>query len=168
MARLLLLRHARAAWAEPGMRDFDRPLDMAGRIDADAMGAVLAISGSVPDLVICSGARRARETWDAVAKHLHPTCQAIFTDELYVTDAAGYLTIVKNHAASKNLMLVGHNPMIEDVCFAIAAQGEQAAKDARAGGFPACGLAVIDMGGSLADAAPGAGYLEAFHSPAEF
>jgi phosphohistidine phosphatase SixA len=77
MASLLLLRHARAAWAEPGMRDFDRPLDMAGRIDADAMGAVLAISGAVPDLVVCSGARRARETWDAVAKHLHPTCQAI-------------------------------------------------------------------------------------------
>ena len=168
MASLLLLRHARAARAEPGMRDFDRPLDTTGRVDADAMGAVLAISGTTPDLVVCSGARRARETWEAVAKHLHPTCQAIFTDELYATDAAGYLALIRSHAGSKALMLVGHNPMIEDVCFAIATDGDQAAKDARAGGFPACGLALIDMRGSLADAAPGVGFLEAFHSPTEF
>jgi len=161
------LRHARAAWAEPGMRDFDRPLDMSGRVDADAMGAVLAVSGMVPDLVICSGAKRARDTWEAVAKHLHPTCQAIFTDELYVTDATGYLNLVRDHGDSKALMLVGHNPMIEDVCFAIAPDGDAAAKDARAGGFPACGLALIDMRGPLAGAAPGAGFLEAFHYPSE-
>jgi len=168
MARLLLLRHARAAWAEPGMRDFDRPLDASGRVDADAMGAVIAISGCVPDIVVCSGARRARETWEAVGKHLHPTCQAIFTDELYVTDATGYLNIIRQHADAQTLMLVGHNPMIEDVCFAVAQEGQQAAIEARAGGFPACGLAVIDMRGSLENAAPGIGYLEEFHSPAEY
>ncbi|RUX92559.1 histidine phosphatase family protein, partial [Mesorhizobium sp. M7A.F.Ca.CA.004.04.1.1] len=38
MSRLYLLRHAKAGWALPGMRDFDRPLDASGRSDAEMMG----------------------------------------------------------------------------------------------------------------------------------
>jgi len=168
MARLLLLRHARAAWAEPGMRDFDRPLDKSGRVDADAVGAVIMAGAYVPDLVICSGARRAKETWEAVAKHLHPTTTARYTDELYITDSTGYLNLIRDIGDLNSLMIVGHNPMIEDVCFALAREGNDAATEARSSGFPACGLAVIDLPGAFADTAPGRGFLEAFHTPAEF
>ncbi|MGB3501116.1 MAG: histidine phosphatase family protein [Mesorhizobium sp.] len=167
MARLLLLRHARAAWAEPGMRDFDRPLDDAGHVDADTVGAAIVAGGYVPELVICSGARRARETWDAVARHLHPTATARFTDDLYITDSAGYLSLIRELADRSSVMIVGHNPMIEDVCFALAPDGEDAAIEARASGFPASGLAVIHIPGDFSQTEPGRGFLEVFHTPAE-
>lgn len=165
MSRLLLLRHARAAWAEPGMRDFDRPLDQSGRADADAVGAAMARDGIVPDRVICSSARRAMETWAAVVRHV-PVEQVVVTDQLYITDATGYLNFIREADGSGTLLIVGHNPMIEDVCFALAPEGRDEAAAARSSGFPACGLAVIDVPGGFADIAPSAGFLEAFYTPA--
>jgi phosphohistidine phosphatase len=168
MSRLLLLRHARAAWAEPGMRDFDRPLDSSGHADADAVGAIMVSSGYIPDRVICSSARRARETWDAVGKRMARPLEVIFTDQLYITDATGYVNFIRDNSAAQSLLIVGHNPMIEDVCFGLAASGEQAATDARSSGFPACGLAVISFPGSLGEAAPSHGYLNAFYTPSDY
>ena len=164
MSRLLLLRHARAAWAEPGMRDFDRPLDASGRADADAIGAVMAQDRVLPRRVICSSARRARETWETVMRHL-PIADVIVTDQLYITDATGYLNFIRDNDEVDSLLIVGHNPMIEDVCFALAADGKDTATGARSSGFPTCGLAVIDFPGGLADVAPSAGFLEAFYTP---
>ena len=76
------------------MRDFDRPLDAGGRQDADAIGAAMLAAGYVPDRVVCSNARRARETWEAVARYLRATRDVIFTDQLYITDAAGYANLI--------------------------------------------------------------------------
>ncbi|RVB55078.1 histidine phosphatase family protein, partial [Mesorhizobium sp. M7A.F.Ca.CA.004.06.1.1] len=62
MSRLYLLRHAKAGWALPGMRDFDRPLDASGRSDAEMMGAAMRSRLYVPDRTLCSNAKRAKET----------------------------------------------------------------------------------------------------------
>ncbi|MCO5163476.1 MAG: histidine phosphatase family protein [Mesorhizobium sp.] len=146
------------------MRDFDRPLDATGRADADAMGAVMAREGVVPERVICSSARRARETWDAVMRHV-PVTDTIVTDQLYITDATGYLNFIRDNDAVDSLLIVGHNPMIEDVCFALARDGRDEATGARANGFPTCGLAVIDFDGGFGVVAPSRGFLEAFYTP---
>jgi len=147
------------------MRDFDRPLDANGRADADAMGATMAREGLRPDRVVCSSARRALETWQAVVRHV-PVTDVILTDQLYITDATGYLAFVRDNADVGTLLLVGHNPMIEDVCFGLAREGAGAASSARASGFPAGGLAVIDFEGGLDAAAQSTGFLQAFHTPA--
>ena len=167
MSRLLLLRHARAAWAEPGMRDFDRPLDAGGRHDADAMGAAMFAAGYIPDRVICSNARRANETWSAAARHLRTSRDVIFTDQLYITDATGYANLIAENEGVRTLLIVGHNPMTEDVCFALAPDGDADAVSARSSGFPACGLAVIGFAGSLGQAAPSKGRLDAFITPGD-
>jgi phosphohistidine phosphatase len=168
MSRLYLLRHAKAGWAEPGMRDFDRPLTETGRRDAKAVGTAMRASGLIPDLVLCSTARRARETWECVADTIGPImAPPAFTDSLYSCDAAGYLSVVRN-AADKlsSLLVVGHNPMIEDVAIACATEGDDAERAALASGFPTSALAVIQFSGPLADAAPGAGSLTTFLTPA--
>ena len=67
MDRLFLLRHARAGWALPGVRDFDRPLDATGQAEAEATGEAMRTSGYIPDVTLCSNARRARETLAGVA-----------------------------------------------------------------------------------------------------
>lgn len=164
MARLFLLRHAKAGWAEPGMRDFDRPLDRTGIEDAAATGVTMLEYDFRPELVICSTARRARETLDAVASNIN-LGRALFTDGLYNTDAAGYLDIVREAPLAETLLVVGHNPMIEDVAFALSGDGDEAARSSLAGGFPTSGLAAIAFSGPLSEISPGKGYLEHFLTP---
>ncbi len=166
MTRLFLLRHSRAGWAEPGMRDFDRPLDEAGTRGAVAAGRAMRERDYAPDLVICSSARRARETLDGVARVLD-TGRIIYTEGLYSTDAAGYVDIIAEAPKAESLLLIGHNPMMEDVAMALSGDGDETANGSILNGFPTSGLAVIRFAGALSFVAPGKGYLEAFVTPAE-
>jgi phosphohistidine phosphatase len=167
MKRLFLLRHAKAGWAEPGMRDFDRPLDASGRRDAEAMAAAMAGCGLTVDAVLCSTARRARETWAPIAEKIAgPAIGITYSDDLYGHDAAGYLALVRAaDEEAHSLLVVGHNPMVEDLAFVLAGDGAEAARATLAAGFPTCGLAVIALPATFAEAAPGKGYLEAFLTP---
>ncbi len=166
MTRLFLLRHAKAGWALPGMIDFDRPLDAYGRADAEATGIAMRARGYVPDITLCSNARRARQTLEGVAGHAD-TGRVLFFDKLYCDDAAGYLTLIQENGAAGSVLVIGHNPMMEDLAMAVSGDGEHEARATLNSGFPTSGLAVIRFPGTLADAAPGNGYLEAFATPAE-
>ena len=163
MGKLFLLRHAKAGWALPGMRDFDRPLDASGRIDAEVIGAELRSRGYVPDITLCSNALRARETLEGIAGQAD-TGRVLFCDKLYSEDAAGYLLIIHENADSGSILVIGHNPMMEDLATAVSGDGDPSARAMLSSGFPTSGLAVIAFPGSLKDAAPGSGYLEAFHT----
>ena len=165
MNRLYLLRHAKAGWAMPGMRDFDRALDEAGVADAQSIGTAMAAAGYVPDLTLCSNARRARETLEGIAGHTD-IGRVLFFDQLYTEDAIGYLALIRNHGSFGSLLVIGHNPMMEDLAMAIAGDGEPEAREALAAGFPTSGLAVVRFGQSLDGIEPGTGYLEAFLTPA--
>jgi phosphohistidine phosphatase len=162
MTRLYLLRHAKARWAEPGDRDFDRALKKSGRHDTEAMAEVMVANGYVPDLVLCSTARRTRETWE-VAAPAFADAEVEYVETLYDADSAGYLDIVRKRALGKSVMVVGHNPMIEDLAVVLAGSGE--AQDELADGFPTCGLAVIEFDTDFADIQPGTGDLIAFLTP---
>jgi phosphohistidine phosphatase len=166
VSTLYLLRHARAAWAAPGMRDFDRPLDVSGRSDAEATGAAMRACGYVPDVTLCSNARRARDTLEGVAGHAD-TGRVIFSDTLYSADASDYLAAIREQNGRDSVLVIGHNPMMEDLAVAIATEGEASARAALMSGFPTSGLAVIRLPGTLSEASPGTGYLEAFLTPAD-
>lgn len=165
MKRLYLLRHAKAGWAMPGIRDFDRPLDEVGHADAEATGMAMAAAGYVPDLTLCSNARRARETLEGIAGNAD-IGRVLFFDQLYTEDATGYLALIREHGSFGSLLVIGHNPMMEDLAMAVAGDGEQEARDALASGFPTSGLAVIRFDHGLDEATTGTGYLEAFVTPA--
>lgn len=164
MNRLYLLRHARAGWALPGVRDFDRPLDETGIADAEALGITMQAASHVPDFTLCSNARRARETLERVAIHAC-TGRVHFTDALYSEDASGYLAMIRQNGAHGSLLVIGHNPMMEDLASAVAGSGEEKALATLNFGFPTSGLAVLRFDGGLGAAAPGGGYLEAFLTP---
>lgn len=164
MTRLYLLRHARAKWAEPGSRDYDRALDPSGKADAETVAASMLLAGYLPDRVLCSGARRARETWEAASRHLAVT-DVVYLDGLYSSDAGGYLEIIRQEGGAGSVLVVGHNPMMEDLAMALSRGGETDALAAVSGGFPTCGLAVIRFSTPLAQIAPEDGYLEEFLAP---
>lgn len=166
-SRLFLLRHAKAGWALPGMRDFDRPLDASGIADASATGMAMHACGYVPDLTLCSNAVRARQTLEGIAAHAD-IGRTLFLDSLYSEDAAGYLRIIRESGAAGSLLVIGHNPMLEDLAMAIAVEGDDHARANLQAGFPTSGLAAIGFEESLERAGLGEGYLEAFLMPAEF
>ena len=168
MSQLFLLRHAKADWAKPGMRDFDRPLKERGRKNAETIGLAMRSAGFVPDKVICSKAARALETWESVSVTLDAgDCDVEITDSLYGSDASGYLQVINEAFDSQRLLLIGHNPMMEDIAFALAGSGESSALSKLEKGFPTAGLAVIDFTSPLADVAPGKGRLQAFLTPSD-
>lgn len=167
MSLLFLLRHAKAAWAEPGGRDFDRKLEKSGKADAFAIAATMAINGWFPQTVLCSSAVRTRETLQEAIPPLGITVdKAIFSDALFTTDAAGYLDAIRACGDAKSVLVIGHNPMIEDLALALAGSGSADSLAALAGGFPTAGLAVLHFDGHLSQAEPGAGRLDAFITPA--
>ena len=164
MSRLYLLRHAKAQWALPGMRDFDRQLEASGRLDAGRTGVEMRLRGYVPDVTLCSTAVRARETLQEVAGEAD-TGRVIFDERLYSEDAASYLDLVRENAAGGSILVVGHNPMMEDLATALSGSGDPAALVTLGLGFPTAGLAVIGLAGGLHKAALGKGDLEAFYVP---
>ncbi len=106
-------------WAQPGMRDFDRPLESSGVADAKLIGIAMQEGRYVPAVTLCSSARRARETLEAIAEHAD-TGRVFFRDDLYTSDASGYLAIIRDNGAHSPLLVIGHNPMLEDLAMALA------------------------------------------------
>ncbi|WP_309084421.1 histidine phosphatase family protein [Chelativorans sp.] len=166
MYRLYLLRHAEALHIRPGGSDFDRPLTERGRQDAAALGLRMRAAGYLPSFVLCSSAARAQQTWQEVARKLpHPPPETLYATELYRGDAADYRILVATSPAEESLLVVGHNPMVQELALSLARAGDSAALSAVSAGFPAGGLAVLDLEEPLWRIAPRTGMLAAFLSP---
>src|SRR5262249_62423484 len=82
---LVLLRHAKSAW--PDVPDHERPLARRGQRDAPVMGRWLRTNGYVPDQVLCSTARRARETWQLARDGLGADPPVSFEPRVYQASA---------------------------------------------------------------------------------
>lgn len=163
MSRVYLLRHATAAVAAPGKRDFDRELTAEGAETAQALGKTMALQHLAPDVVICSTAARARQTF--VATSLAQPFRLIETETLYSSGTEGYLAAIRDTPDASSVMLVGHNPTMEDLALGLCGHGDPALLNRLQHGFPTCGLAVIDFDGPLSDIAPESGTLHAFLTP---
>jgi len=117
-----LIRHAKSSWDNPLLRDFERPLNKRGRKDAPAVGAALASAGIVFDKVLCSDARRARQTLDLIRSNLNIKQKVIdYKHELYGAGANVMLSmIISQPAQVHHLALLGHNPGMEDLANRLA------------------------------------------------
>ena len=123
MKSLLLLRHAKSSWDEPGLADRDRPLAPRGRRAAKALAGHLGQEGVQPALVLCSSARRARETLERIAPALGEADVTI-EDGLYGAtedDLLERLRAVPDSVPSA--MLIGHNPAIQALALCLAGSG---------------------------------------------
>lgn len=116
MKRLLVLRHAKAAAAQAGVDDHDRPLEELGRRQAAAVGRLLREEALVPDGIVCSSALRALETARLAAEACEHDEQPFVTDRLYAEDVGDWVTLFADLPDSlRTVMIVGHNPGLEDL-----------------------------------------------------
>lgn len=117
MLRLVLLRHGKSAWDEPGLDDFDRALAPRGLRDVPEMGRRLARRAIVPDAIISSTAVRALGTARAVAREVgFPEERITRSESLYLASAREMLATARQAPpGARTLMLVGHNPGMTDL-----------------------------------------------------
>jgi len=111
---LLILRHAKSSWQQPGQDDHDRPLNDRGKRDAPRMGRLLADEDRVPDLILSSTARRARRTAEIVAEACGYDGEIVLCRDFYDAEPEAYLEAVRARGGSaERVMVVGHNPILE-------------------------------------------------------
>ncbi|MGO4123679.1 histidine phosphatase family protein [Inquilinus sp. YAF38] len=166
MKTLILLRHAKSDWADPALADHDRPLAERGRDAAPKMGAWLKTHGPKPDLVLCSTATRARQTLALALEALGAAPETRFDRGLYLAGGAGVLARLRQAPdEAATVLLVGHNPDLEQLARRLATTGDKAALARLAEKYPTAGLAVIELPVERwAEAGPG-GRLVAFETP---
>ena len=120
MKRLFLLRHAKSSWDDADLADRDRPLAPRGRRAAGAIARHLRDEEISPSLVLCSPARRTRETLEAV----DPSGDVRIEDELYGASEAELLERLRRvPEAIESVMLIGHNPAIQELALGLASRG---------------------------------------------
>ena len=166
MRRLLLLRHAKTERAEPGARDRDRKLTKRGRTDAPVIGAYMDRHGLVPDLVLVSPATRAKETWTLLAKAFAKEPPATRDERIYNAGADQLVGIIAETRDARSLLVVGHNPGLQDLAVRLIASGDIETHERVREKVPTCGLVVIDLAfEDWSRLRAGTGRLERFVSP---
>lgn len=114
--QLLILRHAKAGGERGGADDFDRSLTARGEKDAIIAGQAILSRGWVPDLILCSPARRTRSTLDLVLEVLGRDADGLvrYEDTLYNASFLTLLGFIRGCAPRiSRLMIVGHNPALD-------------------------------------------------------
>jgi phosphohistidine phosphatase len=118
---LMLLRHGKSDWNSTA-NDFNRPLKDRGKRSAQRMGVYLHKNDLLPDYVISSPAERARNTAEKTIKSMGRRADQVHTDDRIY--AAGLIALLKVLAdcpkSAKRVLLVGHNPGMEDLLIHLA------------------------------------------------
>lgn len=146
MVTLYLLRHAKTKVAMQGMADFDRALTARGIRDAAWMGARLRDLAVRPELILCSQARRARETLAGIIGLLDGPCRIEIDKALYSFDAEVLrrrLTRLGSGPAA--VLIIGHNPALEALASALAGGGDKTALEQLQRKFPTCAFAELSF-----------------------
>lgn len=116
MKTLLILRHAKSSWENASQSDHDRPLNKRGKRTAPLVGGLIRDEKIVPDLILSSTARRARETAFLVGENCGYTRAVELRAELYPTSVERCLTVLRQIDGENDcLLVVGHNPGLEEV-----------------------------------------------------
>ncbi len=154
--RLIVMRHAQAGEL-PGGPDAERALRARGRRDAAAAGSWLRAHDFIPEAVICSTARRARQTWLHVSDDLGAEAKVSNDPRLYDASTDELLDVIRQTGADVGtLMYVGHNPAAQQLAATLTGQRPE---------FPSAAIAVIDLAGDWPAAGPGSGKLAASWTP---
>jgi phosphohistidine phosphatase len=164
MKQLFLLRHAKSSWDDSELVDHARPLAPRGRRAVGLVAEHLGREGVTPALVLCSSARRTRETLEGIAPALGESTPVQIEGELYAASARRLLErprAVEDGVPS--LLLIGHNPGVERLALSLAGGGQKLAVLSRK--YPTGALATLEFRGRWSDLRPASAKLTDFVTP---
>jgi phosphohistidine phosphatase len=147
--RLFLLRHAKSSWDDAGLADHDRPLAPRGRRASALIAEHVRRNRIRPALVLCSSARRTRETLERVGQALGPV-EVRFERELYGASSKDLLQRLREVPDEiESVMLIGHQPAIQELALDLAAEGSEF--EALRAKFPTAALATLTFPGEWSE-----------------
>jgi phosphohistidine phosphatase len=142
--RLFLLRHAKSSWDDPRLDDHDRPLAPRGLRASAVIAEHLRQERIAPTLVLCSPARRTRETLERVMPL--DRAEVRIEDELYRASSKDLLQRLREVPDEvDSVMLIGHQPAIQQLALQLAAEGSELER--LKAKFPTAALATLDFPG---------------------
>ena len=157
MKSLFLLRHAKSSWDHEGLRDFDRPLNNRGLKAAKTMGQYILRQNYHFDLIVCSPAVRTRQTLDQLLPVTKLQVPVEFESRIYEASLADLVAVLHEiDVGVENLMVVGHNPGMENLLDFLTGEKKE---------VPTAALAVIKLEEGWKRLAPGKGRLDSFVRP---
>jgi phosphohistidine phosphatase len=164
--RLFVLRHAKSSWDDPGLDDHERPLAPRGLRATEALRQYVRDNGLDPEIVLCSSARRARETLEGVA----PKGEWMIEDELYAADAAAVLDRLRRVPEDTGaVMVIGHNPGLQVLVLRLAdtldPPSDEAGLEAVRRKFPTGALATLTFECDWTELSFGSARLSSFVRP---
>jgi phosphohistidine phosphatase len=166
--RLWLLRHAKSSWDDPDLPDRLRPLAPRGVRAAGAVERHLRAAAVAPDLVLCSPARRAVQTWEGVAPAVPPGTPVDIDEAIYDADGDELLARLQEVPAGiGSVLLIGHNPGVQDLAVDLVSSGDAGLRERLEAKFPTGALATLEVQGDWRELAWGAATLLAFVMPRE-
>jgi phosphohistidine phosphatase len=167
LKKLILLRHAKSDWNDPVPRDFDRPLNGKGRRAARAVGQHAREIGITFDRIVASPAVRVIETLDEFASGYGKMPERSFDRRIYLASAQTLLEVIQDaDDQARAVLLVGHNPGLEDLVFLLVPEGEDEAREQVEEKYPTASIAEITLAvDHWADADIGSGTLDRFTRP---
>lgn len=163
---LYVMRHAKSSWTDSSVPDFDRPLARRGEKAARRMALQLARVLPLPELVLCSAATRAVRTYEPIAELLGSSVEVQFEEELY--GAGGTALLARLRALpeqAESVLLIGHNPGVQDLLIELASDGDPARLDSVRAGFPTCALATLRVRSRWSELGPSTASLEGLLLP---
>jgi phosphohistidine phosphatase len=168
--RLLILRHAKSDWSGKS-EDHERPLAPRGKKAAPQIGAYMRAKGYRPALVLCSTAVRAKQTLELILPSFENEPETQFDRALYLAEWRQLMAEIQSAPTMASpLLLIGHNPGLEQLASALALQPQTAAERDRAQRmaykFPTAALAVLDFDvPEWSEIGPGKGRLTDYMRP---
>jgi phosphohistidine phosphatase len=143
MKRLYLLRHAKSSWDDPELEDHDRPLAPRGRKAAKLIAEYVKDKRFEPSIVLCSSAVRARETLEFVAPFLPEETSVEIEPGIYHAGTRELIARLRRVPPdAESVLLIGHNPAMQDLALAIANASERLDRIRRK--FPTAALVALD------------------------
>ncbi len=163
--QLFLLRHAKSSWEDPGLEDRERPLAPRGHRSVRVLAEHIREHDIHPAQVLCSPARRTRETLDGLALQDGET---LFEPELYSASCASLLERLRQVPDGlESVMVVGHNPTMQSLVLRLAQanSSDAALLETIRGKYPTGALATLEFEGDWSDLGPGGASLTALVRP---
>ncbi len=168
MLTLALLRHAKSSKDNPAIDDFDRPLNPRGQSAAPEAGKTFQQLGFHPDLILCSPARRTRETLDlALPQMAVPVPAVTFDRALYHAAAAQHMVALRAAPSpATRILIVGHNPGLYGLALILTGSADDKILARLNEGYPTAAIAILEFNAAAwADIAVASGKLTHFITP---
>lgn len=141
---IYLFRHAKSAWDDASLPDFERPLALRGRRAGKTMSRHMQEARVRPALVLCSPAARTRQTLESVLPALGQEVPVRYEHDLYHAGPGQILELLRGLPDDvTSVMLIGHNPALQALAVGLVGRGDSDARARLGAKFPTAALATL-------------------------